>query len=84
MESDYALNFMTDLSIEMMNSGALVELEKFKLAGGKMGVNFDNLRDLAEISLDEALVNFKDVLDRDLKVLSNQAFDVDEKSYIFP
>ena len=37
MGYDEALKFMTDLSTEMMNSGALVELEKFKLAVGKMG-----------------------------------------------
>ena len=45
---------MTDLSSKMMNNGALVELEKLKLAAEKMGVDFDKLRGLAESSLDEA------------------------------
>ena len=40
-----------------MNNRALVELEKFKLAAEKMGINFEKLRGLAESSLDEALVS---------------------------
>ena len=71
MGSNDALKFMVNLSTEMMNSGVLVELEKFKLAAGKMGVNFEKFWELAESSLDEALVNLKDVLDRDSEVLMN-------------
>ena len=63
---------MTDLSSEMMYNGVLVELEKFRIASGKMGVDFDKLQELAESSLDEALVNLKETLDKDSDVLTSQ------------
>lgn len=37
--SDAAVKFMTNLSSEMMNNGALAELEKFKLVARKTGVD---------------------------------------------
>lgn len=65
---------MTNLFSEMMTYGAVVEIKMFKLAAAKMGVNFNKLQELAELSLDKALVNL-DVLDRDSEVLTNQAWD---------
>ena len=72
------LQFMTELLIQMMNSGALVDMEKFKLPAEKIGVNFEKLRELVEPSLNEALVNLKDVLDRDSEDLTNQTIETEE------
>ena len=58
---------MTDLSSEMMYNGVLVELEKFRIASGKMGVDFDKLQELAESCLDEELIILKETLDKDPK-----------------
>jgi hypothetical protein len=40
LNSDAVTPLLTALSEEMMNTGALVEVEKFKLAAQKMGIDF--------------------------------------------
>ena len=51
---------------------------KVQVSRREDGVDFYKLRGLAESSLDEALVNLKEVLDRDSEVLTNQAWDEEE------
>ena len=43
-----------------------------------MGVDFDKLRELAESSLYEALINLKETLNKDSEVLTNQGWDEEE------
>lgn len=46
LDSEAVVPLLTALSQEMMNTGALVEVEKFKLASARMGVDFPKLLEL--------------------------------------
>lgn len=62
----------------MMNTRALVEVEKLKLAAKRMGVDFPKLLETSESCMDEALVNLKPTLDKESEVLRRIETDGEE------
>lgn len=51
LNSEAMTLLLTALSQEMINTGALVEVEKFKLVAQKMGIDFPKLLEMSELSL---------------------------------
>jgi hypothetical protein len=80
LDSEEVVPMLNALSQEMMYTGALVEVEKFKLAAQKMGVDFAKLLELSNQCHGEATANLKAELDKDSEVLSKAvAEDVEEQ-----
>ena len=71
LASDGASTFLLDLLSEMMISFTPIEVEKFWLVTAQIGVNFDQLKELAKKNNEAALNNVSEVFDCDSDVMED-------------